>query len=560
MKNLYVIAVLVWLGINVNAQAPEWEWARKAGGGAGSLGKSISTDFSGNIYVTGYFYDAGEIVIFGETAMYSNVQSVFIVKYDSAGYVIWANEATTNDNISSDAGNCIKADGNGDVYLAGFIGGHHMYFGDTLLANPDGWNIFIAKYDSSGKVMWVKGPEGIAAAQSISTDADGNAYITGGFSSARIIFGNDTLTLLSGITNAYVVSYTPYGNVLWARSAIGNSEAKAINTDTKGNSYITGSFSNDTVIFGNYVLTKNDSFHNTINIFTVKYDTVGNVIWAKSAGQNKHVWEAAMGKGIATDADGNVYVRGYFSSRSISFGDILLTNGDTSGITEDIFIVKYDSSGNVIWAKGGGKIAPAASQSISTDAFGNVYVVGCFPDTNIVFGNDTLINASSSGNNDNIFIVKYDESGNVIWAKSAGGASTDFANGITDDIGNVYISGYFRAPEIIFNNDTLVNHTDKAFDFYIAKLGSGNVTSITDPVFSPVISVFPNPSIATFNFSQVNPGSSIQIYNVLGEIIYSSIANSDNYRINLNSQAKGIYFYRVSDKGNDVGQGKIVLE
>src|ERR1035437_9982771 len=61
--------------------------------------------------------------------------------------------------------------------------------------------------------------------------------------------------------------------------------------------------------------------------------------------------------------------------------------------------------------------------SITTDAFGNVYMVGYFPTSTITFGSTTLIN-DSSGTRD-IFIVKYDQSGNVIWAKSAGGTGND---------------------------------------------------------------------------------------------------------------------------------------
>ena len=145
---------------------------------------------------------------------------------------------------------------------------------------------------------------------------------------------------------------------------------------------------------------------------------------------------------------GNIYITGGFYSPEIVFGDDTLTRIGTNG---DFFIAKYDSSGTALWAK---NAIDALSNSICIDSQGNVLVSGWYTNTSIVFENDTLISMGSS----DIFIVKYDENGNVLWTKTAGGLNEEKCNGIScDTYDNIYITGYFRSQIAIFGNDTLTN-------------------------------------------------------------------------------------------------------
>ena len=134
--------------------------------------------------------------------------------------------------------------------------------------------------------------------------------------------------------------------------------------------------------------------------------------WAKSAGGTDH----DDGQSVSTDASGNVYVTGWFQSQSITFGTTTLTNEldtNTGVYHTSMFIVKYDASGNVLWTKSAIGINSMSHLGISTNAIGNVYLVGSFTKPSISFGTTTLTKTG-------IFVVKYDASGNVIWARSAG--------------------------------------------------------------------------------------------------------------------------------------------
>ncbi|MBI3502643.1 MAG: SBBP repeat-containing protein, partial [Bacteroidetes bacterium] len=109
-----------------------------------------------------------------------------------------------------------------------------------------------------------------------------------------------------------------------------------------------------------------------------------------------------------------------------------------------------------LWAQHAGGTSYDEGRSIATDANGNVLVTGIFQSSTITFGTTTLTNANAGY--PDIFIVKYDASGNVLWAKSAGGTSADYGYGIAADAnGNVLVTGYFLSPAITFGTTTLTN-------------------------------------------------------------------------------------------------------
>lgn len=191
-------------------------------------------------------------------------------------------------------------------------------------------------------------------------------------------------------------------------------------------------------------------------------------------------WQWAIGAGtagvdesgnsITADAAGNIYSIGEFSSSTLTIGSASLTRAGGG----NPYIVKQDANGNVIWAKNYSFSPPTlfgygSGKSIYADAAGNVYIAGYYM-TSIVIGTTTLVAQDSSSTNvGDIFIAKLDASGNVLWAKSAGGAVADAVNGITADAaGNVYITGLYRSRYFRFgNNITLFNPAASSANFFV---------------------------------------------------------------------------------------------
>ena len=384
---------------------------------------------------------------------------------------VWAKSSAGS---SDDVAKSVDADANGNVFAVGYFASSSIAFGSNILTNTgSGTNdMFIAKYDAAGNVLWAKSAGGSNEdyAVSISIDNSGNAYVAGHFKSSSITFGSNTLTN-SGppYGDFFLVKYDASGNALWARSASGSTSSDAINAvfaDNSGNIFATGHFQSASITFGSTTLTNTASPNQ--DIFVVKYGTSGNVVWAKSIGGSDN----DVGSSVATDANGNLFASGYFASSSIAFGSNTLTNASSG--TNDMFIAKYDTSGNVVWAKNAGGNNDDYAVSASVDNSGNAYMAGHFKSISVTFGSNTLTNSGPPYGD--LFLVKYDASGNSLWARSASGStSSDAINSVAADIfGGVYITGHFQSSSITFGSATLTNSSSSQEIFVARYDGSGN--------------------------------------------------------------------------------------
>ncbi|MBK9177479.1 MAG: T9SS type A sorting domain-containing protein [Flavobacteriales bacterium] len=219
----------------------------------------------------------------------------------------------------------------------------------------------------------------------------------------------------------------------WARNGIGEGydQVLAVTTDPAGNVIAVGEFTSATIAFGAFTLTNNAAGDD--DLFVVKYDPAGTVLWARSAGAGLDDKATA----VATDAAGNVYMTGYFYSPSITFGAFTLTNAGNVG---DVCVVKYDPDGNVLWATREGGPALEIPYAIAVDDQQNIVVAGRFSSNTLTIGTTTLTQAGSM----DVFVVKYGAAGNVLWAKGAGGGSNDEAYALAvDSNGDIIVAGYY---------------------------------------------------------------------------------------------------------------------
>jgi hypothetical protein len=354
-------------------------WAKSIPGTDSNSPKAIVTDSSGNLYATGVFSGSAT---FGNTTLTStnSKNDIFVTKLESNGNFTWAKSyGSVERDISYD----IATDNSGNLYTTGYFG-DKATFGSTTLTPQGGFDIFVAKQDSSGNVAWAKSFGGASgdAGNSIVTDSSGNVYTTGNFTGSAT-FGSVTLTS-QGDADIFITKLDSSGNVAWAKSfgSIGTDTGSSIATDSSGNLYTTGVFSGSAT-FGSVTLTSKGS----TDIFVAKLDSSGNVAWAKSFGSIG----SDGGNSIATDSSGNVYTTGIFTG-STTFGSVTLTSKGSN----DIFVAKLDSSGNVTSAIGMGGSGADQGRSITTDNSGNAYITGAF-NGNASFGTKLL---TSKGNLD----------------------------------------------------------------------------------------------------------------------------------------------------------------
>jgi hypothetical protein len=193
--------------------------------------------------------------------------------------------------------------------------------------------------------------------------------------------------------------------------------------------------------------------------------------WAKSMGGTSN----DFGVSIDIDDSGNSYIAGSFNG-TVDFDPGVGINNLTSAGGVDIFVAKFDVSGNFVWAKAMGSMSDDYGYSIVVDASGNVYTTGDFMGTADFDPGVSTFSLTSAGNKD-IFISKLDASGNFLWAKTLGGAGDDSGNSIAIDAsGNVHTTGFFNSTSDFdpgVSTFSLTSAGNK--DIFISKLdASGN--------------------------------------------------------------------------------------
>lgn len=363
----------------------------------------------------------------------------------------------------------VVADDSGNVYSVGQFGDTAIFGTDTIV----GGGMYIVKYDSAGTVQWARSAAGNSIARGIALDVWGDIYVCGNFREDTIIFGSDTLLNPASTFNscdAFLVKYDDGGNVLWAQrfgglSGANGDDANDVTCDPAGNIYLVGHFECQSIQFNNITLTSTPGY---TRHFIVRFDSSGYAIWGKaSSGPG-----SAMCHGVTVDQYGNIAVTGMIGGTAI-FGTDTVTGSGNGGI----YLMKYDSTGNVIWIK-----TPicfgcywSSGGSVASDDFGNFYFTGNFGGDSIHFGNITLSKLNGFGFSD-AFVVKYDSIGNAIWADN-GHLVTGQASGVgimVDAQNSVFITGRF-SDSIRFGNQTFVNdnNVNGYWELYIAKYSNG---------------------------------------------------------------------------------------
>jgi hypothetical protein len=409
--------------------------------GVGSTGsdiaRGVTTDNSGNKYVTGEFSGT---VNFNPTGTAVTLTSrggsdVFIAKYTSNNSLVWVQQ------IGNGWGQNIKVDGNGNVYAAGEFGGSHVQVGTSniYLTSAGGNDGFVAKLDTNGNFQWAKswGTSANDNATGVGVDSSGNVYALG-----SVLGGGYT-----------ILKYSPTGAADWSESIAANEQmasAGGLAVSPSGNVFVGGDFEG-TVNFNPSGRADDVSSGPAYSGFVLELNTSGKFEWVSPfVGQGSGStggYSAVMA--VALDSSGNIDVGGTYGNsvdfdpgRGVTTLPTVITGGSNG------FIVQLNSSGGLNWAR-----ALEEDQSdnfifvygLTVDSAGSIYATGSFGGTielNPGSNPDTQIYASAAGN---AFVVSLNATGSFNWGETFGAPGGAAPLGIAvDTSGNVDIAGYYR--------------------------------------------------------------------------------------------------------------------
>lgn len=516
MKSIFVLFFTFLLAL-LQAQTT----FQKSFGGTGS-----DEAFAGHKIVDGGF------ILAGNTYAGPNGQCIFLIKTDLFGDTVWTK---CYNSFNAPYGYDMKVCSDGGFLIGGVT---------TNQSTVE--DILVIKTDSQGNVIWSNsyGGQYDESCRAITQTRDGNYICTG------------RRTDYSSYYDALLMKIDPAGNVIWTKTyggvhQIGNS----IDTTNDGGFIIGGEI--DTTGAG------------TGAAFLMRTDSAGNLVWSKAIAGN----QGSKGYSVKQTSDGGF----------ILTGETYIPTGPNSVINY-VYLLKTDGNGNMQWSKSYGGYGNSIGNSVIQTNDSGYLITGV---TSVFVGNGLWTN--------NLFLIKTDTLGLISWCRYYGGNmnSNDRGNYLeqtpdggyimsgvtsdtwynayllkTDSMGNVGCNGYFYPltngtyqssevnPTIIEASFTINANVESmsASHFICAEIDPCSVGVDEIGSVSPV-HIFPNPGTEIFTLSGIAPGSSIEIFDITGNKILELVSGSQSQTIDLTTNAKGIYFYKVSsDKETQYGK------
>ncbi|MCK4720895.1 hypothetical protein KAU08_09555, partial [bacterium] len=393
------------------------------------------------------------------------------------GNLIWAKSGGGND---IDKATAITSLSDESVVITGHIRTSSIFGkgepNQTVLTSAGHRDVFFARYNPDGTLAWAKRAGGSITdyGWGITALSDDSTVATGWFYSTPTIFGqgepNQTSLTPVGRGDVYIARFNPDGTLAWVTSAGGpdNDGGFGIITLSDDSTVVTGTF-RESAIFGqgepnHTVIT---SAGNT-DAYVARYNTDGTLAWAKRAGGVGF----DRGYGITALSNDSTVVTGQFGGSAI-FGEGEPNETVLNALNScNIFIAWYNPDGTLAWAKGAVETDWTLGNGITTLSDNSTVLSGGFRES-ATFGkgdpNQTVL--TSDGDYD-VFVVRYDPDGMLVWAKRAGGSKKDYGYGITalsDD--STVITGRFSGFATFGEGEpyeTLLT-SGAGFDIFVAR-------------------------------------------------------------------------------------------
>lgn len=485
----------------------------------------------------------------------------------------WLKTPTIDFNTSPDMVTYTSAsDGQGNTFVCGFKDTPFSY-------NRVQGNLSLIKYDSNGNELFSKTLTGDLHAHKLQTDSEGNVYAAITFLT-NISIGTFIHSQPLFVENPVLVKFNANGDYLWHKMIPGEftNHFTSIAMDTNQNLYIGYDDYNNSII--EKIDTTNGATLQTITqtqvnlVSSISVDNEGNIYAAGSCADLNadfngtdapapHVYTVYV---VKYNPNGQMqwvkYIEDitcpspivkakspnevYFSSQlfdSFAF-DNITPEGPVDGFA-DFFLSKLNASGQFQWVRevpGIGSADVGNSNFLDVDSNGNIYLAG---NTRFTIEWNTTVVTDTNGPNYELLVVKYNPSGEVIWAKTAGGTSYDQSHGVSllPDA-SVIIIGIIRGDAIF----EPIQHTSTTVNYYpfVAKM---NQSTLSLPETSiGTVTVYPNPSKETVTISTINYTGVGVFYNLLGQKMKSIAITANETSVDISEMALGTYFLKIENQ------------
>lgn len=511
--NTFLFTVLFASSVICYAQGPDIDWQQSIGGDDDDFGWFVEISQDGGYIAAGHSYSSN-----GDLTENKGGRDFWIVKLNASGNIVWQKSLGGTGNESA---RCIQPTTDGGYVVAG---ANSSVDGD-ITGNKGGIDFWIVKLNASGSILWQKSfggsKEDVATSIQQTTD---NGYIVTGYSKSGD--GDVNGHHGEGSGDIWVLKLDASGDIIWQNTLGGTGIDYSYSiqeTDDNGYILIGASNSNDGDVSVN---------HGDFDVWVVKLNVIGSIVWQKSYGGSNEDW----GYSIRKVSDGGFIIGAYSFSND---GDVSGNHGES-----DIWVAKLDNLGVILWEKSLGGSSNEYTWSVQSNENNGFIVAG------YSMSNDGDV-SENLGDFD-YWIVELDHAGNIEWQKSYGGSAEEKSRAIKQTSDGAYIiAGYS------FSNDGDVSGSNGDRDLWIVKLVASQETGITTTQ-TLTFNVYPNPSSESVTLSNVPDDALIQISDASGKVIYKNRSNGVNQVINLSNIANGVYLVHIK-KDDLVGQTKLIM-
>jgi gliding motility-associated-like protein len=448
MRYLFLFTFSAYFLFNhcLYAQAPAVEWQKCLGGGGGDYGHSIVPTSDGGYISAGYTgANGGDVTGFHGSNI--GIEDYWVVKLNSTGTIQWQRSLG---GTYMDQASVIRQTADGGY----IVGGHAASKDGDVAGNHGGLDFWLVKLNATGNIQWQKSLGGSKNEYCWSLDitSDGGYIMAGSTES-----DDGDITGNHGARDYWVVKLSSTGNLQWQKclGGINDEDAWSVKQVADGG-YIVGgrSKSNEGDVTGN---------HGNEDYWIVKLTNTGGIEWQKSLGGSNIDWANS----VLQATDGGYIVGG--SSRSAD-GNISAHHSNSGW--EDYWIVKLSSTGTLEWEKSlGGNYNDMAFSVAHTPDGG--YIIAGYSES--IDGDITCHTI-----NEDYWIVKINNTGNIQWQKVVGGKSVDKAYSVAPaPDGGYIVTGFTGSTDLPGYHS---NASSLAGDFFVVKLSAEIVTPVLPQV------------------------------------------------------------------------------
>jgi len=483
------IFVFVFGSVGLFAQAPDTAWTRTYGGNDDDRGYSVQQTSDGGYIITGRTTSYG-----------TGTEDVYLIRTNALGGILWTKTYGGTGVDDDDWGESVQQTSDGGFIIAGYTGFLGLVVQD----------VYLIKTNASGDTLWTRtyGGSGRDWGYSVQQTSDGGYIVAGEENSTS-----------GDPSDVYLIKTDPLGDTLWTRTYGGDyyEKGRSVQQTTDGG-YIVAGYTSSYGAGGT-------------DVYLVKTNGSGATLWTRTYGGSRNDW----GESVQQTSDGGYIVAGYTESYSPGEGNY------------DIYLIKTNSEGDTLWTKTHGGTSDDRGYSVQQTTDGGYIVAG-------------RTSSYGAGWKD-IYMVKTDSLGDLMWTKTHGGTSDDCGYSVQQTSDGGYIFGGYSS------------YGTSEWDVCLIKLkpeGSGIEEKITTGLFS-LSPADPNPFTTEMTIQyelSKETDIDVSIYNMLGQKVknlYSGGQSSGIHSISWDGGgtsgeklSSGIYFLKV-EAGDKEASRKVMF-